>query len=125
MSGTFVITPASVPPEAAPSSAPMAWSGGQLSWPADPAVSFYNVYRAALPLADLDLNGVADSYGSPFACGLTAPLCADPEVPAAGGGFAYLVTGRNLNGEGTLGLTRNNAGGGTERPKSALTATCP
>ena len=121
----FVITPTSVPPEAAPVAAPLAWSGAQMSWAADPSVSFYNVYRGALPLADLDLNGVADSYGSPFACGLTAPLCADPEVPALGGGFSYLVTGRNSNGEGTLGFTRNNAGGGVERPKSALTATCP
>ena len=125
LSGTFVITPTAVPPEAAPVAAPLAWSGAQMSWTADPSVSFYNVYRGALPLADLDLNGVADSYGSPFACGLTAPLCADPEVPALGGGFSYLVTGKNSNGEGTLGFTRNNAGGGVERPKSALTATCP
>jgi len=125
LSGMFVITPTSVPPEAAPVAAPLAWSGAQMSWAADPSVSFYNVYRGALPLADLDLNGVADSYGSPFACGLTAPLCADPEVPAPGGGFSYLVTGKNSNGEGTLGFTRNDAGGGVERPKSALTATCP
>lgn len=125
LSGMFVITPISVPPEAAPVAAPLAWSGAQMSWAADPSVSLYNVYRGALPLADLDLNGVADSYGSPFACGLTAPLCADPEVPALGGGFSYLVTGRNSIGEGTLGFTRNNAGGGVERPKSALTATCP
>ena len=33
--------------------------------------------------ADLDLDGVADSYGSPFACGLTAPLCADPDEALA------------------------------------------
>ena len=105
--------------------APLAWSGTQMSWGADPSASFYNVYRSALPLSDLDLNGVADSYGSPFACGLTAPLCADPDVPAPGTGFSYLVTGRNSYGEGTLGFTRNDAGGGVERPKSALTATCP
>jgi len=125
LSGTFVITPNSVPPEAAPVGAPLAWSGDQMSWAASPSASFYNVYRGALPLADLDLNGVADSYGSPFACGLTAPLCADPEVPALESGFSYLVTGKNSNGEGTLGFTRNDAGGGVERPKSALTATCP
>jgi hypothetical protein len=123
LSGAFVITPAAAPPEQAPGSS-LAWSGPQLAWTADPSASSYNLYRGSLPLVDGNLDGLADSYGSPFACGLTAPLAADPAVPALGSGFYYLVTGRNAVGEGSLGFARTGAAS-PERPKTSLTSTCP
>jgi matrixin len=124
LSGAFVIVPSAAPAEQAPGSS-LLWSGPQLTWAADPASSTYNLYRGALPLVDSDLNGLADSYGSPLACDLTAPLAADPAVPALGSGFTYLVTGRNAIGEGSLGFALTPAGATPERPKSALNATCP
>ena len=126
LSGGLVITPVGVPPEIASTSAPLTWSGGQMIWTGNPAADFYNVYRGNLSgLVDLDHNGTADNYGSPFACGITSPLVADPALPVLGDGFFYLVAGVNRNGEGTLGFTRTNAGPGPERPKSALTGLCP
>jgi carboxypeptidase family protein/matrixin len=121
LSGGLIITPVLVPFE----SGQMVFDAGQMAFPPDPASSSWNVYRASLPFVDANLNGLADSYGSPFACERTFPLFADPEVPPLGGGFAYLVAGKNLNGEGTLGLARTPAGANPERPKSALTASCP
>jgi len=96
-----------------------------LMWAADPASSTYNLYRGDLPLVDSNLDGLADSYGSPLACGLTAPLAADPAVPALGSGFTYLVTGRNALGEGSLGFALTATAATPERPKTSLTATCP
>ena len=121
LSGGLVVNPAAVPPEIGQ----MIWDGGQMALPFVPSASTWNVYRANLPLVDANLNGLADSYGSPFACGRTSPLFADPEIPPVGGGFAYLVAGKNLIGEGTLGFALTSAGAAPERPKSALTATCP
>ena len=120
LSGGLVVNSASVPFEVGE----IVWDGGQMAFPPVPAAGAWNVYRASLPLVDGNLNGLADSYGSPFACARSSPLFADPEVPPIGGGFAYLVAGRNTLGEGTLGFART---GSTllERPKSALTATCP
>jgi hypothetical protein len=123
LSGAFVITPVAAPPEQAPGSS-LAWSGPQLAWTADPSASSYNLYRGSLPLVDGNLDGLADSYGSPLACGLTFPLAADPAVPALGGGFFYLVTGRNTIGEGSLGFAFTGAVS-PERPKTSLTSTCP
>ena len=96
-----------------------------MTYPSDPSADIWDVYRGSLPLVDADLNGLADNYGSPFSCGSTSPLTADPAVPAAGSGFFYLVAGKNLMGEGTLGFARTPGGATPERPKTALTATCP
>jgi hypothetical protein len=121
LSGAMVVNPASVPPDAGS----IVFSSAQMAVPADPAANTWNVYRVSLPLVDANLNGLADSYGSPFACDRTSPLFADPEIPAIGGGFAYLVAGKNLVGEGTLGFALTSSSTTPERPKSALTATCP
>jgi len=123
LSGAFVIVPSAAPPEQAPGSS-LAWSGPQLVWTADPSASTYNLYRGNLPLVDGNLDGLADSYGSPLACGLTAPLAADPAVPALGSGFTYLITGRNAIGEGSLGFAFTGAAS-PARPKTSLTSTCP
>ncbi len=121
LSGGLVVNPAAVPPEIGQ----ILWDGGQMAFPPVPGADTWNVYRVNLPLVDANLNGIADSYGSPFACGRTSPLFADPEIPPVGGGFAYLVAGKNLIGEGTLGFALTSLGATPERPKSALTATCP
>jgi carboxypeptidase family protein/matrixin len=121
LSGGLVVNPAAVPPEVGQ----IISDGEQMAFPSVPSASTWNVYRANLPLVDANLNGLADSYGSPFACGRTSPLFADPEIPPVGGGFAYLVAGKNLIGEGTLGFALTSTGATPERPKSALTATCP
>jgi len=121
LSGGMVVNPAAVPPDVGS----IVFDGVQMAVPADPAANTWNVYRVSLPLVDANLNGLADSYGSPFACDRTSPLFADPEVPAIGGGFAYLVAGKNLVGEGTLGFALTSSAATPERPKAALTATCP
>jgi hypothetical protein len=121
LSGGLVVNPAAVPPEMGQ----ILWDGEQMALPFVPSASTWNVYRANLPLVDANLNGLADSYGSPFACGRTSPVFADPEIPPVGGGFAYLVAGKNLIGEGTLGFALTITGATPERPKSALTSTCP
>ena len=121
LSGGLVVTPTVVPPEVGP----MASDGSQFTLPLTPEPGSWNVYRGSFPLLDGNANGLADSYGSPFACARTSPLVADPAIPAVGGGFYYLIAGKNQIGEGTLGFARNNAGGTLERPKSALTGTCP
>jgi len=121
LSGGLVVKPAAVPPEIGQ----ILFDGGQMAFPPVPGADTWNVYRVNLPLVDANLNGLADSYGSPFACGRTSPLFADPEIPPVGGGFAYLVAGKNLVGEGTLGFALTSSSTTPERPKSALTATCP
>jgi hypothetical protein len=121
LSGALVVTPVAVPPEVGP----IVFDGDQMALPVVPDAATWNVYRGSFPLLDANANGLADSYGSPFACGRTAPLAADPQIPAVGGGFYYLFTGKNSVGEGTLGFAHTAAGGTPERPKSALTATCP
>ncbi|MCI0659143.1 MAG: pre-peptidase C-terminal domain-containing protein, partial [Acidobacteria bacterium] len=121
LSGGLVVNPAAAPPEVGQ----MVWDGGQMAFPFVPGAGTWNVYRASLPLVDANLNGLADSYGSPFACNRTSPLFADPEVPPVGGGFAYLVSAKNLVGEGTLGFALTSTGAAPERPKASLTATCP
>ncbi|PYQ12924.1 MAG: hypothetical protein DMH00_05350 [Acidobacteria bacterium] len=121
ISGALVINATAVPPE----TGQILWSGQQMTYPSDPSADIWDVYRGSLPLVDADLNGLADNYGSPFSCGSTSPLTADPAVPAAGSGFFYLVAGKNLMGEGTLGFARTPGGATPERPKTALTATCP
>ena len=121
LSGGLVVNPAAVPPEVGE----IVWDGGQMVFPSEPSATTWNVYRANLPLVDANLNGLADSYGSPLACNLTSPLFADPQIPPLGGGFSYLVSARNLLGDGTLGFALRSTGATPERPKASLTATCP
>jgi len=123
LSGGLILTPTVVPQEPGQ----ILWAGEQQMTfiPVNPLNDSWNVYRATLPLVDANLNGLADSYGSPFACACTSPLAADPSVPSVGGVFYYLVAEKNLVGEGTLGFARTNAGTLLERPKAALTSVCP
>jgi len=123
ISGGLVLRATAVPAEPGQ----IFWQGEQqMSFiPAVPQEDTWNMYRGSLPMVDANANGLADSYGSPFACGGTSPLAADPGVPAIGGGFFYLVAEKNLVGEGTLGFALTTTGSSVERPKAALTSVCP
>jgi hypothetical protein len=71
-----------------------------LSWPATPGADVYSVSRGALDSLD------EGAYGSCLVEGLTAPAHEDAELPAAGGGFSYLVQGQNFDcGLGSMGYT--------------------
>ena len=72
----------------------------------------YNVYRGAWPV------GAFNQQVSCFQAGLTSTSVTDMQLPAAGNGFSYLVSGRNSCGEGTLGSTS----AGAPRPN---TLPCP
>ena len=111
-----------VPAEAGP----IVFDGSQLNFaPATGGVGTWNVYRGSLPLVDGNADGLADNYGSSFACARTSPLAADPAVPAIGSGFFYLVAERNSFGQGSLGQARTSGGGLLQRPAAALTPACP
>ena len=93
--------------------------GSHLAWDAFPGALTYNVYRGDLgSLVDANADGAADGYGTCLDHGLVSPADSDGAAPAAGGGFFYLVTGRNGVGEGTLGRASN----GAARPN---TSPCP
>ena len=80
-----------------------------LSWsPSADGVSF-NLYAGWIAGAPLSFNHVCR------AAGLESPGATDTESPATGGAFYYLVSGRNVRGEGTLGFTS----GGQPRPNAA------
>ena len=80
-----------------------------LVWDPDPSVGSYQLYRAAL-----DAPGGAGCLQPDLA----GPTATDGTLPAAGGGFYYLVTAANrLREEGT----RGNDSGGMERSG----ASCP
>ena len=122
MPGALVVTPSGLPAE----SGPIIYDGSQLNFaPATGGIGTWNVYRGNLPLVDGNLDGLADNYGASFACVRTSPLAADPAVPAAGGGFYYLVAERNSLGQGSLGQARTSGGALLERPAGALTPACP
>lgn len=85
-------------------------------WDALAGATTYNVYRGGLEtLVDLDGDGAAESYGACFDGNLASPADADASIPATGSGFFYLITGRNVAGEGTLGPSS----GGADRPNSS------
>jgi hypothetical protein len=85
-------------------------SGTTFGWDALPGAASYNVYRATLgSFVDSDADGAADSYGACLDTGLTANSDSDATPPPAGSVFAYLVTGRNSVGEGTLGRGSSGA----------------
>jgi hypothetical protein len=80
-----------------------------LEWTPAPRALSYNVYRGSLSA----LSSAAElrtSAMSQIACGIAAdsdvdqlPDMIDTGTPPLGDGFFYLVTGRNVAGEGTLG----------------------
>lgn len=92
--------------------------GQSFDWPGSPSVLSWNVYRGALP------GIAANNYGTCFQSGLSSPHFSDPDLPAAGAGFFYFVTGVYLNPtsglpvEGSLGTDSS----GRPRPNSAA---CP
>lgn len=75
-------------------------SGTSLSWTATPAADVYSVSRG-----ELSVLGTG-SYGGCLANGLFGTTLPDPETPAPGHGFFYLVQAQNLDcGFGPLGFT--------------------
>jgi hypothetical protein len=85
-------------------------------WDALAGATTYNVYRGGLgALVDLDGDGAAESYGACFDRSLASLADSDVSIPATGSGFFYLVTGRNLAGEGKLGPSS----AGADRPNSS------
>jgi len=86
------------------------------AWDARADAVSYNVYRGALGgFTDTNADGAADSYGSCLDPGLTSASDIDASIPSGGGGYFYLITGRNPGGEGPLG----NASSGAPRPDIA------
>ena len=92
--------------------------GQSFSWPGDGAILSWNVYRGPLP-------GIsATNFGTCFLSGLPSPDFTDGELPLAGEGFFYFVTGVYLSPttglpvEGSLGTDSE----GHLRPNSAA---CP
>lgn len=94
-------------------------SNTAFTWDALPAAGSYSVYRTSLgTFVDANSDGAADSYGACLDSGLPANADSDATPPPSGSGFAYLVTGKNPAGEGTLG----RASSGAVRPN---TSPCP
>jgi hypothetical protein len=89
----------------------------RLEWSVPDLAATYNVYRGLLS-AVRSGGGVRTSAMTQLACGSTADADADqlPDLddaaePAAGEAFVYLVTARNVQGEGPIGAgtpTRSN-----------------
>lgn len=90
------------------------------NWNSDSNAAVYNVYKGELlELKDNNLDGLPDKgYGTCFIDGTPDPVGEDPETPSYPGGFTYIVTGENYEGEGTMGFTS----AGIERQNSAA---CP
>jgi len=77
-----------------------------LGWSADPAAASYDLYRGTIA-------GGAWSYDHAcLAPSLPSPGAVDGAAPPPGAAFYYLVTGRNVCGEGPLGAASN----GQQRP---------
>ena len=92
--------------------------GENFDWPASASVLSWNVYRGPLP-------GIApNNYGTCFRSGLASPTFSDTDMPPAGEGSFYFVTGVYLHPvsglpvEGSLGTDSS----GRLRP---ITAACP
>ena len=91
----------------------------QLRWSASKCALVYNTYRlTARRLADLDRDGLADSYPGCFQNDIIALEAPDPSVPQPGWLHFYLVTAEDFNIETSLGT--NSAG--ALRPN---TSACP
>jgi Tol biopolymer transport system component len=83
--------------------------GTRLEWTVPHRALRYNIYRGMLSTLRL-VGSVHTSDTIQLACGSTTdgdsdglPDMTDSQSPPAGDGFYYLVTGRNLEGEGPLG----------------------
>lgn len=87
-------------------------AAGRFTWTPEPHSSSYNVYRGNLP------GSLPLSYGVCLDPGLIVSAFTDPETPAPGHGFFYLVTGMRNGIEGSLGFDSQ----GQERPN---TSPCP
>ncbi len=93
------------------------FDGAQLLvWPAETGFSAWNVYRFDLAIVRSGGEYTQVPGSNPIAargCGLLASSWTDTgPVPPPGGVAGYLITGRNLQGESTLG----NASSGALRP---------
>ena len=74
-----------------------------LTWTPAPAAGTYSVSRGSLPI------GGAGHYGSCLVEGWASTTYADPQLPAAGGGYFYLVQGQDVFcGLGPLGYTSSD-----------------
>jgi hypothetical protein len=80
-----------------------------LEWTAPNRALAYNVYRGVLSVLKVDRVARTSSM-TQLACGITTdsnanglPDTTDPSLPPLGDGYFYLVTSRNLTGEGPLG----------------------
>ncbi|PYS97412.1 MAG: hypothetical protein DMF50_00885 [Acidobacteria bacterium] len=81
-----------------------------LAWDPRADALTYDVYRGSVAtLRDTNGDGAAESYGACLDSGLTHPADVDATVPPTGGGFFYLVAGRNSGGAGTLGAASSGA----------------
>ena len=75
-----------------------------MTWDTAACADTYSVYRKAGGLLlDSDHNGVADDYGQCFQGELAATQMTDTTRPPAGQMYIYAVSGKNLNGEGSIG----------------------
>jgi hypothetical protein len=81
----------------------------KLEWQVAPRALRYNVYRGTIASV-IGLRGVFTSAATQLACGISTdadtnglPDFPDPSIPGPGSIAYYLVTGRNLLGEGPLG----------------------
>jgi hypothetical protein len=82
-------------------------------WQALPCAVVYNVYRlTATGLVDADGDGLADGPWPCFQPALGVPQTADASNPPPSWLHYYLITGKNGNGEGTMGWNSNSQ----ERP---------
>jgi DNA-binding beta-propeller fold protein YncE len=87
---------------------------GQTSWLTNPVFSGYQLFRGTLSQIPEGL------YGGCFWVG-PGPPTSGGETPTQGEGWSYLVVGTNPTGVGSLG----KSSGGTERPLSSISPSCP
>ena len=87
----------------------LTFASARLEWSVTGRATSYNVYRGDV-LGLAAAGGARTSLMPPLACAIDAdadadglPDATDATAPPAGGSFAYLVTARNLHGEGPLG----------------------
>lgn len=94
-------------------------SSSRLAWSPEVCSTLYNAYRATTNrFLDGNGDGLADDYGACFQDDLALPEVFDDSDPPGASFHAYLITGENAQGEGTLGTNR----AGATRPN---TTPCP
>ncbi|MCP3916809.1 MAG: hypothetical protein GY711_14730 [bacterium] len=78
---------------------PLGGTNAMLGWPPEAGADSYAVTRVAIGSLG------TDQYGTCIASGLAGASYDDPDVPAVGTGYAYLVQGENaVCGSGSLGF---------------------